>query len=128
MASYTVTTPASGHTGAVGGVTFVDGTATVNEDTHASELAYFRAQGYGVEAVVAEGSAPAEVEEPAEPSTERTDRDVLLAEAAELGLRVHHNAKDDTIRKQIDDALMVAGDSNDDVSDDESDSDEENAS
>jgi hypothetical protein len=51
MARFNVTTPAAGHTGAVGGVHFVDGKAEVDDEKNASELAYFRAQGYGVEPV-----------------------------------------------------------------------------
>lgn len=51
MAKYKVTTPAPGHTGKVGNVHFVDGVAEVDGDERAAELAYFRAQGYGVEEV-----------------------------------------------------------------------------
>jgi hypothetical protein len=59
MAKYKVTTPAAGHTGAVGKVHFVDGVAEVDGETHAAELAYFHAQGYGVEEVEsAESPAP----------------------------------------------------------------------
>lgn len=49
MATYQVKTPVPDHTGAVGGVDFVKGEATVDGDKYAAELAYFRAQGYVVE-------------------------------------------------------------------------------
>lgn len=51
MAIFNVTTPSLGHTGSVGGVHFVDGKAEVDDEKNAAELAYFRAQGYGVEPV-----------------------------------------------------------------------------
>lgn len=47
MTKYRVTTPQPGHSGAVGAVHFADGVAVVDDETHAAELAYFRAQGYG---------------------------------------------------------------------------------
>jgi hypothetical protein len=50
---YHVTTPVPDYTGVVGGVHFANGAADVDEDTNASELAYFRAQGYGVEEIEA---------------------------------------------------------------------------
>lgn len=49
MATYKVTTPEAGHTGAVGNVDFVKGEAIVDDATHSAELAYFRGAGYGVE-------------------------------------------------------------------------------
>lgn len=49
MATHRILTPEPGHTGKVGNVEFVDGVAEINEATYPGELAYFRAQGYGVE-------------------------------------------------------------------------------
>lgn len=49
MATYKVTTPEAGHTGAVGNVDFVKGESIVDDATHSAELAYFRGAGYGVE-------------------------------------------------------------------------------
>jgi hypothetical protein len=49
MATHLVSTPVPGHTGSVGGVHFADGRAEVDDERHAAELAYFRAQGYSVE-------------------------------------------------------------------------------
>lgn len=65
MARHTVTTPVAGYHGTVGGVTFVDGTAVVDDETHAAELAYFRGAGYDI-APEGAPSAPAEPE----PATE----------------------------------------------------------
>jgi hypothetical protein len=62
MAAVTVTTPEPGYTGQVGNVVFADGVATVDEDTHAAELAYFRGRGYGVEPVEGNDSEPGGVE------------------------------------------------------------------
>lgn len=42
-----------------------------------------------------------------EPDGDTEDIDVLRAEAAELGLKPHHNAKAETIRRQIDEALLA---------------------
>jgi hypothetical protein len=43
---YIVSTPASDHTGIVGGVHFMNGTAEVDDATHGAALAYMRAAGY----------------------------------------------------------------------------------
>jgi hypothetical protein len=55
MARFKVTTPALGFTGLVGSVHFADGAAEVDDEAddgrHAPALAYFRAQGYGVEEI-----------------------------------------------------------------------------
>jgi len=49
MATHKISAPEAGHTGKVGNVEFVDGVAEVDEAAYPGELAYFRAQGYGVE-------------------------------------------------------------------------------
>jgi prepilin-type processing-associated H-X9-DG protein len=48
MARFTVTTPEPAHNGKLGNVTFVDGQAVIDEDIYPAELAYCRAQGYGI--------------------------------------------------------------------------------
>jgi hypothetical protein len=67
MARFKVTTPALGFTGLVGSVHFADGAAEVDDEVddgrHAPALAYFRAQGYGVETLDGDGQA----DEPAGP-------------------------------------------------------------
>lgn len=63
MVAFTVSTPEPGYAGRVGAVEFVDGAATVDEVTHAAELAYFRVRGYGVEPVEPGESGPVEDEE-----------------------------------------------------------------
>ena len=82
MGVYTVTTPVAGHSGKVGGVTFVDGLAVVDGDDHEAELAYFTAQGYGVIEVVPPTAEPdPDVANP-------PDIDALRAEAVALGIEV----------------------------------------
>lgn len=49
MATHKISTPEVGHTGKVGNVEFVDGVVVVDAAAFPGELAYFRAQGYGVE-------------------------------------------------------------------------------
>lgn len=56
MATHRVTTPAAGHTGLVGNVSFVNGVAEVDEALNPAELAYFRGAGY-----IVENLEPAEV-------------------------------------------------------------------
>lgn len=46
---YAISTPVLGYTGMSVGVNFTDGRAEIDGDTQASQLAYFLAQGYGVE-------------------------------------------------------------------------------
>lgn len=48
---YRISTPVPGFTGVSVGVNFTDGTAEVDSETQAPALAYFRAQGYGVEEI-----------------------------------------------------------------------------
>lgn len=90
MAQFTVTTPVAGHSGKVGGVQFIDGAAVVDDGTHAPELAYFRAQGYGVEA--------AELE---------PDIDKLRADADALGIKRVGNKSAATLQAEIDAALAA---------------------
>lgn len=49
MADYKITTPVLGFTGVSVGVNFTNGVAEIDSETQAPALAYFRAQGYGVE-------------------------------------------------------------------------------
>lgn len=93
---FTVTTPVAGYSGKVGGVTFVDGQATVDEDTHAAELAYFRAQGYGV------------TDEHTEP-----DLDALRAEATELGIKRAGNKSAERLEAEIAEARAAQTDNDD---------------
>jgi hypothetical protein len=46
---YAIRTPVPGYTGMSVGVNFTDGNAEIDGDAQPSQLAYFRAQGYGVE-------------------------------------------------------------------------------
>lgn len=68
---YRVTTPVAGYSGSVGSVQFVNGTANVDDATHAAELAYCRARGYDVAAL-----APDDEQQPHE-----ADREHLEVEA-----------------------------------------------
>lgn len=56
MARVEITTPVPGHTGALGGITFVNGRAVVNADAFPAEVAYCRARDY----TVVELDAPAD--------------------------------------------------------------------
>lgn len=49
MTKYRISTPVAGLTGVSVGVNFTGGHAEVDSETQAPALAYFRAQGYGVE-------------------------------------------------------------------------------
>lgn len=49
MRRYRITTPEPGWTGTVGAVAFANGVADCEADSDAAALAYFHAQGYGVE-------------------------------------------------------------------------------
>lgn len=61
MAKFNVSAPEAGYSGKTGRVQFSDGRAVIDDETHAAELAYCRAQGYGVEPV--EGDEPQEAEQ-----------------------------------------------------------------
>lgn len=69
MTDYTVRTPVPDHTGAVGGVTFVKGEATVSDERHAAELTYFRGAGYTVEEVNTDPAAPEVGDDDNDPTT-----------------------------------------------------------
>lgn len=62
---YRVSTPAVGYTGAVGGVTFVDGNAVVDDETHAAELGYCRNAGYTIEPLDQVDDPGEDVDDPA---------------------------------------------------------------
>ncbi|TDB86278.1 hypothetical protein E1264_18460 [Actinomadura sp. KC216] len=105
MAKYKVTTPAAGHTGLVGKVHFVDGAAEVDGDANPAELAYFRAQGYGVEEVSPRPDAPAEATEtgPFDPSKRDVQAVLLYLDGAgeAEALRVLDAEADGKARKGI---------------------------
>ena len=48
---YRITTPVPGFTGVSVGVNFTNGEAEIDADAQPSALAYFRAQGYGIEEI-----------------------------------------------------------------------------
>lgn len=70
MALVKVTTPVPDYSGSVGGVHFSGGVGYADPDTHAAELDYFRARGYGVDEEPA-----AAVEEPVD--VDEVDGEVL---------------------------------------------------
>lgn len=74
MATYQVTTPVAGFSGAVGNVHFAEGAATVDDATHGAELNYFRAQGYGVEEIGQESGESAEDSAPVKKATKAAAR------------------------------------------------------
>lgn len=80
MAKFNVTTPAPGHTGAVGKVHFVDGAAVIDDETNPAELAYCRAQGYGVEPIEEEKAARTSRKAPAKAATDPKTPEVKTPE------------------------------------------------
>lgn len=74
MTKFNVAAPEPAYSGAVGAVQFTGGKAVIDEDTNPGELAYCRAQGYGVE--------PAEEAEP-EPEAPKRARKVPAKAATE---------------------------------------------
>jgi hypothetical protein len=73
MSVFRVTTPVDGFTGSVGGVTFVDGRADVDDQTNPGELGYFRGAGYSVEDLAELTAAAEQPEESAPPTDPGTD-------------------------------------------------------
>lgn len=79
MALLKITTPVADYTGVCGNVEFVQGVGYADEDTHAAEIGYMRANGYTIEGTeVADGGAgeqshqpeaPVPAQEPPEPGT-----------------------------------------------------------
>lgn len=51
MALFRITTPVAGFTGVSVGVNFTQGVAEVDSEAQGPALAYFRAQGYGVDPI-----------------------------------------------------------------------------
>ncbi len=72
MAILKITTPVPDYTGTCGAVTFEQGVGYADEDAHAAEIAYMRANGYTVEGDDSEQApTPAAATEPAtEPAAE----------------------------------------------------------
>jgi hypothetical protein len=63
MSKYLIRTPVLGFTGVSVGVNFTNGIAEVDSETQVPALAYFRAQGYGIE--------PLDEPEPEQPAPSR---------------------------------------------------------
>jgi hypothetical protein len=90
MTVYKVSTPVPDHTGPVGGVDFVKGSALVDDVTHAAELGYFRGAGYVVDEYVPPApEPPAEVgdddDDPTTPPPGNASEDAWRAHCLAIG-------------------------------------------